>query len=92
MSANIITTDDLREFKVDLLDEIKELLQSSDLNKPKKWLKSSQVRDILGISPGTLQNLRLNGTLPFSKIGGVMFYDYEELIEVINNHKVDIRK
>ena len=89
MSANIITTDDLREFKIDLLDDIKELLQTSDFSKPKKWLKSSQVRDILGISPGTLQNLRLNGTLPFSKIGGVMFYDYDEIIQVINDHKVD---
>ena len=92
MGANIITTDDLREFKGDLLDEIKELLQSSDFSKPKKWLKSNQVRDMLGISPGTLQNLRLNGTLPFSKIGGVMFYDYDEIIEVINDHKVDNRR
>ena len=92
MSANIITTDDLREFKLDLLEEFKEILQSSDFTKPKKWMKSNQVREMLGISPGTLQNLRLNGTLPFSKIGGVMFYDYDEIISVINDHKVNIHR
>ena len=31
-------------------------------------------RKILNISPGTLQNLRVNGTLPYIKIGGVMYY------------------
>jgi hypothetical protein len=34
---------------------------------------------MLGISPGTLQTLRLNGTIPFTKIGGVLFYDEEDI-------------
>ena len=46
---------------------------------PKEWLKSYEVRKLLGISEGTLQNLRLNGTLPYTQIGGLMYYRYEEI-------------
>ncbi len=60
MPAQIITTDDLREFKIELLDEISKLLEESKELKPKKWLKSTEVRKLLNISPGTLQTLRIN--------------------------------
>jgi hypothetical protein len=38
----------------------------------------------LGISAGTLQNLRINGTLTPSKVGGTHFYkrsDIQKLLE-----------
>ena len=38
---------------------------------------------MLGISPGTLQNLRTNGTLPFTKIGSLIYYPYEDVIKVL---------
>ena len=41
MPANIITTDDLREFKMELLDDIKNLLSKQANRKIKKYLKSS---------------------------------------------------
>lgn len=34
---------------------------------------------MLKISPGTLQNLRVNGTLRFTKIGGIIYYSYEDI-------------
>ena len=55
----------------------------------KKWLKSTEVRKLLGISPGTLQNLRINGTLPYSKIGGVIYYDHEEIQNILAQNRVD---
>ncbi|WP_435255269.1 helix-turn-helix domain-containing protein [Tenacibaculum sp. A30] len=88
MPTSIITTDDLREFKLELLGDIKELLNSQSASKPKKWLKSQEVRELLSISPGTLQNLRINGTLPYSKVGGVIYYDYEEILKVIEENKI----
>ena len=39
----------------------------------KDVLKSKDVRDMLGISAGTLQTLRINGTLAWSKIGGTYY-------------------
>lgn len=88
MAATIITTEDLLEFKMELLDEIKVLLQTNSGQSIKKWLKSPEVRELLGISPGTLQNLRINGTLPYTKIGGVLYYDYQEILKVLENNRV----
>jgi hypothetical protein len=87
MAATIITTEDLREFKMELLDGIKELLQNQNGHPVKKWLKSLEVRELLGISPGTLQNLRINGTFPYTKVGGVLYYDYEEILNVMENNR-----
>ena len=88
MSATIITTEDLREFKMELLDDIKQLLNNQSGQITKKWLKSPEVRELLGISPGTLQNLRINGTLPYTKVGGVLYYDYQEIMGVLEKNRV----
>ena len=44
---------------------------------------------ILGISTGTLQTFRINGTLPYSKIGGIILYSYEEIQKVILDNRID---
>ena len=89
MPAQILTTDDLREFQEVLLEEIKKLLRQSGVQPTKKWLKSPEVRKMLAISPGTLQNLRINGTLPYTKIGGVIYYDYEDIQKMLADHKTN---
>ena len=89
MSATIITTEDLYEFKLELLDNIKELLNTQSDQVTKKWMKSPEVRELLGISPGTLQNLRVNGTLPYTRVGGVLYYDYQEIMQVLEKNRVD---
>ncbi len=88
MATKIITTDDLRKFKLDLLEGIKRLLDDRSGTPSKKWLRSPEVRELLGISPGTLQNLRINGTLPYTKIGGMLYYDREEILNVLEKNKV----
>lgn len=88
MPAEIVTTDDLREFKLDLIKEIKQLFAAHHGQPTKKWLKSYEVRKLLGISPGTLQNMRINGTLPFTKIGGVIFYDSEDIQKMMAENQI----
>ncbi|MBI6119125.1 helix-turn-helix domain-containing protein [Salegentibacter maritimus] len=88
MPTSIITTDDLREFKMELLDDIKNLLTKQSSGKIKRYLKSSEVMDLLQISPGTLQNLRINGTLPYTKVGGIIYYDVEEIQNVMDTNRV----
>jgi hypothetical protein len=87
MATEIITTDDLREFKIELLEDFKKLLKEHGGQPSKKWLKSPEVRKLLGISHGTLQNLRINGTLPYTKIGGIIYYDYEDIQKILSNKK-----
>ncbi|WPV00725.1 helix-turn-helix domain-containing protein [Mucilaginibacter sp. cycad4] len=81
-AIELITREDLREFKSELLTEIKLLLQPGQ-GQSKKWLKSNEVRKLLGISPGTLQNLRINGTLRFSKVGSIMYYKLEDINKIL---------
>jgi hypothetical protein len=88
MAASIITTEDLMEFKIDLLQEIKKIIQSTETNPIKKWLKSKEVIKLLNISPGTLQNLRINGTLTYTKIGGTIYYDNTTIEKLLITNKV----
>ena len=85
MPAHIVTTEDLVVFKQELVEELKEAISQS-IPQPKRWLRSPEVRKMLDISPGTLQNLRINGTLPFSKIGGVIYYPYEGIVRVLEEN------
>lgn len=91
MPTEIVSTDDLREFKIELLDEFKKILKEHHGQPSKKWLKSYEVRELLGISPGTLQNMRTNGTLPYTKLGGVMFYDYENIKKMLDDNQIKSR-
>jgi hypothetical protein len=79
--------------KLDLLNALNFLLSEMKASKiqeePKKWLKSSEVKSLLRISPGTLQNLRINSTLTYTKIGGIIFYSYEDILRVMEQNKVE---
>jgi len=75
----ILTKEDLRNFKTELIQEIRTLIQAQGQGPNKKWLKSQEVRKMLNISPGTLQNLRINGTLRYTKIGSMLYYKAEDI-------------
>jgi hypothetical protein len=77
MQIDLITPQDLQAFKKELLSDISQLLEQNPTATPKRWLRSAEVRQMLGISHGTLQNLRVNGSLPYTKIGTIFFYSYE---------------
>jgi hypothetical protein len=83
----LLTVGDLEIFKREILLEIKNLLKDNGTSNQKKWLKSSEVKKLLGISTGTLQNLRINGSLTFSKVGGIIFYDYSEIIKLLKDNE-----
>ena len=85
MLLEFITKSDLLDFKREIITELNNLL--TDKPQTNKWLKSADVRKMLNISPGTLQNLRVNGVLPYTKIGGTVFYDHNDVIKVLNGNK-----
>uniref|UniRef100_UPI00404B2F9C helix-turn-helix domain-containing protein n=1 Tax=Gelidibacter sp. TaxID=2018083 RepID=UPI00404B2F9C len=91
MATQVLTTDDLYEFKTQLFEELKKLMDNKPQSSKKKYLKSSEVMEMLQVSPGTLQNLRINGTLPYSKIGGIIFYDAEEINLIMKENRIDNR-
>lgn len=75
----LVTLGDLEQFRHELLKEIKHMLAQKHVAPEKQWLKSSDVRKLLKISPGTLQHLRDSGQLSFTKLGGIIYYDQEAI-------------
>ena len=88
MAIEVITREDLNEFRTLLLSDLNAMFNSKP-QQQKQWLKSSEVRKLLNISPGTLQNLRINGTLTYTKIGGIMYYDNSDIDKLLNGNKVN---
>ena len=84
-TIELITQDDLKNLKAELISEIRNLLKGS-VSEGKIWLKSYEVRKLLHISPGTLQTLRLNGTIRFSKIGGTLYYKTEDINRLLEDN------
>ncbi|RYE59346.1 MAG: DNA-binding protein [Sphingobacteriales bacterium] len=80
-TLEFITKEDLEQFKLELFAELRrptfKLPTGKDKQKP--FIKSYEVRQLLGISPGTLLQLRKNGQIKFSRIGGLMYYKYEDI-------------
>jgi phenylacetate-coenzyme A ligase PaaK-like adenylate-forming protein len=85
MATSIITPEDLQKFKLELLEEIQKIVNAKHPTPVRKWLKSHEVRRILTISPSKLQALRDTGTLPFTKIGAVIYYNYEDIEAMLMN-------
>ena len=83
----LITVDDLEEFKKQLLNELLAVLKFQTGIVPKKWMKSHEVRRLLKISPGTLQTLKASGIIPYTKIGGVHFYDHDDIQQILESGK-----
>lgn len=88
MAMEIITVEDLRKLKEELVEEIKLILtDSSRLIETKKWLRTSEVLKMLKISHSTLQTMRINGLIPFTKIGRSIYYDYQDITKILNDNK-----
>ena len=60
-------------------------------DKLEDWLDNQDVMQILHISPRTLQTLRSNGILPFSRIGSKLYYRRSDISRILNNHYTMIK-
>ena len=87
MAIEVITREDLNEFRTLLLADLSAMLNPKS-QQQKQWLKSPEVRELLDISPGTLQNLRINGTLSYTKIGGTIYYDNHDINKLLEKNKI----
>jgi len=91
MSVEVLTREDLVNFGNGLLEEIRKIVKIDSPVK-KRFLKGCEVSGVLGISQGTLQNLRINGTLPFSKIGSIYYYDSNVVDDLLEGRSGVVEK
>lgn len=85
MTFEVITKDDLKTLKQEIITELKIILGNQIVQK--KWMKSVDVKELLNISSGTLQNLRVNGTLPYTSMGKTIYYEYNDVERILTQNK-----
>lgn len=87
MQIEILTKEDLDTFRKLLIADLVEVLNKK-IQPNKQWLKSNEVRKLLNIAPGTLQLLRNNKTISYTKIGNILYYNNEDIEKLLKNNKV----
>jgi len=76
------------------LDEIGKRLQRIDeklgeaRTAKNDWLDNQEICQLLHISKRTLENYRCRGMLPFSKVGGKVYYRMNDINDFLNAHIV----
>lgn len=79
--GEIATKADIEE----VLKAIQNLQSSLSNNQVKQqFLRSADVKKMLHISDGTLQRLRISGTLNAKKLNGTWFYKYDDINKMLN--------
>lgn len=86
MAIEVLTKEDLQEFRVQLINDIRRLLIPSEDKLVRPWLKNSEVKKLLNISSNTIQRLRIAGKLRSTKVGGMHYYRYEDIEKLLNDN------
>jgi hypothetical protein len=82
---SLVTVHDLQNLKEEIFSEL--ALITGKTTTKKEWLRSAEVMEMLSISTGTLQNLRINGEIPYTRIGGTLYYERKAILKVLNDNK-----
>ena len=69
------------------LPQLFEKLSSAGREPPKEWLSNREAMEYLDLSKSTLQRYRDDGTLPYSKLGGNIFYRRDDLLHVLQQNR-----
>lgn len=84
MQNEILTREKLHRFKLELIEEIKQTIKTDKTVTKKQFLRRSEVRKLLKISSGTLQNLHIKGILRNEKISGIFYYSHADIVQLLD--------
>ena len=87
MSILVITAEDLERQLQKFVDEVKSAVTNNDSSNV-RWIRSKQVKELLGISDSKLQTMRINRSITYSQIDGTYFYDKESILSLLEQNKV----
>jgi hypothetical protein len=85
MGVEIVTKEDLQSFRLQLIEDIRQIIEASKPKDAKEWLKNSDVKKLLNVSSNTIQRLRISGKLKSSKLGGVHYYRLEDIYALLES-------
>jgi len=87
MSILVITAEDLERQLQKVVDEVKSAVTITDSDNV-RWIRSKQVKELLGVSDSKLQTMRINRSITYSQIDGTYFYDKESILSLLEQNKV----
>ena len=86
MEIDIITKEDLQQFKMELLNDLKETIGTHQ-GEIKEWLDTKDAMELLGIkSKTTLQKLRDTFEIKYSQNGKIIKYSRPSIIEFLERN------
>lgn len=84
----IVITEEALEYRLEkLVVDITNSIGKND-NIESRWIRSKQVKELLGISDSKLQTMRINRSLTYSQIDGTYFYDRDSIMQILEQNKV----
>jgi len=78
----------LDAFRQQLINEVKTLLKQGYVPIGKKWIKSSELKEELDIGHGKLQTMRNSRIISFTRVGGTIFYDRQDIENMMEQNKI----
>ena len=87
MSILVINAEDLERQLQKVVDEVKSAVTNNDSSNV-RWIRSKQVKELLGISDSKLQTMRINRSITYSQIDGTYFYDKDSILSLLEQNKV----
>ena len=88
MSLEIITKTDFNAFKLELRDLILEILNNSQPFK-KEILSNEELLELLNVSSSTLRKYKVTVKLTYSKVDGLIYYEYKDIQNFIRSFKTN---
>lgn len=73
----LTTKKDLELLEVRIINSLKEKLEG--VTGGFGWVRTEEASERLGLSKSQLANLRARGEITFSKIGGTIYYDLDDI-------------
>jgi excisionase family DNA binding protein len=74
----LLTRQDLMDLEQRLVELLNQRIPEG-YSPQRKWMRSKEVCEWLNISASTLQNMRNDGSIPFTQLGSTYFYPYQEI-------------
>lgn len=96
MDRNHIATkqdvEELKNFLTEILKSVKMMPVDNVKSHPVKYIRTKQAKELLQVSTNKLKDMRLKNEVTWSYIGSLYYYDYESIIQTLDNNAIKISK
>ena len=86
MKIAILSDIEIQEFRKQILQDLIDFF-SIEIPAENRWIKTAEVKKILGCSVTTIHNYKNAGILSYTKIGGTIYYDKEGVLDLLNSKR-----